>query len=80
MPGDVPIILHHIKIALFGDIIGAGDRRLDNPPIGRIQELEIAPIRGDFFLGRHSGAHEGRTRNPEIPGLVLADHPGMTAT
>jgi hypothetical protein len=23
MPGDVPIILHHIKIAPFGDIIGA---------------------------------------------------------
>jgi Dolichyl-phosphate-mannose-protein mannosyltransferase len=27
---------------------------------------------------RHSGAREARTRNLEIPGLVLAHHPGMT--
>ena len=27
---------------------------------------------------RHSGAREARTRNLEIPGLVLTHHPGMT--
>jgi len=26
----------------------------------------------------HSGAREARTRNLEIPGLVLGHHPGMT--
>jgi hypothetical protein len=31
-------------------------------------------------LRRHSGAmRQHRTRNLEIPGLVLAHHPGMTA-
>jgi hypothetical protein len=30
------------------------------------------------FLRRHSGAHEVRTRNLEIPGLVLTHQPGMT--
>jgi hypothetical protein len=33
-----------------------------------------------LFRPRHSGAmREHRTRNLEIPGLVLSDHPGMTA-
>jgi hypothetical protein len=30
-------------------------------------------------FGRHSGTCEARTRNLEIPGLVLTDHPGMTS-
>ena len=32
------------------------------------------------YRRRHSGAREARTRNLEIPGLVLTDHPGMTAS